>query len=62
MSKYAIKKKNNATGDDESNLTATGRFIALKAEVGKLYFNSFLNVPTDFKNLKRKVDNYMLLI
>lgn len=48
---------NNATSADESNLAARGGFIALKTEVGELYFHSLFNVPTGLTNLKTKVDN-----
>ena len=42
---------------DISDLTAKKYFIALKAEVDKLYINKLTTVSTGFNNLKTKVDD-----
>ena len=58
LSNYATKKElEHATGVDTSDLAAKKAFIALKAEVEKLDFNKFVNVPTSLNDLKTKVDD-----
>ena len=59
LSNYATKKElDHATGvADTSDLVAKKYFIALKAEVGKLYISKFVNLPTSLNNLKTKVDD-----
>ena len=42
LSNYAAKKINDATGIETSNLAAKNDFIALKAEVDKLYINELV--------------------
>ena len=55
LANYATTKElKGATGVDKFNLTAKRDFIALKAEVGKLDINEFVNVPAGFSNLKTK--------
>ena len=49
-----LKKLNDITGADTSNLAAKSDFIALKAEVGKLDINKLVNVPTSSNKLKQK--------
>ena len=56
-----LKKLNDATGVDTSNLTAKRDFIAMKAEVGKLDINKLVIALTSLKNLKTKVDDLDVL-
>ena len=51
------KGLDHATGVDTTDLPAKKDFIALKAEVDKLYINKLVNVPTILNNLKTKVNN-----
>ena len=58
MSNNATKNKvKDPTGVDTSNLAAKKDFIDLNAEVDKLDIAKLLNIPSDFKNLKKKVDD-----
>ena len=58
LSNYVTKKElDHATGVDTSDLAAKKDFIALKAEVDKLYINKLVNVSTSLNNLKTKVDD-----
>ena len=52
-----LKKFNDATSVDKSNLAAKRDFIALKAEVDYLDINKLVNAPTSLNNLKTKVDD-----
>lgn len=58
MSNNATKNKvKDPTGVDTSNLAAKKDFIDLNAEVDKLDIAKLLNIPSDFENLKKKVDD-----
>lgn len=58
MSNNATKNKvKDPTGVDTSNLAAKKDFTDLNAEVDKLDIAKLLNIPSDFKNLKKKVDD-----
>ena len=50
-----LKKLNNPTDVDISNLAAKRDFIALKAEFDKLDIIKLVNVPTSLNNSKTKV-------
>ena len=50
-----LKKLEHEAGVDTSDFTKD--FIALKAEVDKLYNVKLVNVPTSLNNLKTKVDD-----
>ena len=52
-----LKKLNNATDVDISNLAAKRDFIALKVEFDKLDIIKLVNVPTSLNNSKTKVDD-----
>ena len=52
-----LKKLNNPTDVDISNLAAKRDFIALKAEFDKLDIIKLVNVPTSLNNSKTKVDD-----
>ena len=55
---YFMKKElKHARGVDTSDLVAKKDFIALKAEVGKLEIEKFVNVTTSLKNLKAMIDD-----
>ena len=55
---YETKKElDHAAGCDMSDLPPKKDFLALKAEVDKLYINKLVNVPTSLNNLKTKVDD-----
>ena len=55
---YETKKElDHAAGCDISDLPSKKDFLALKAEVDKLYINKLVNVPTGLNNLKTKVDD-----
>ena len=43
-----LKKKNNATVVDTSNIAAKRDFFALKAEADKLDINVLVKIPTDW--------------
>ena len=49
------KELNHARGVDTSDLVAKKDFIALKAEVGKLEIEKFVNVTTSLNNLKAMI-------
>ena len=51
------KELKHARGVDTSDLVAKKDFIALKAEVGKLEIENFVNVTTSLKNLKAMIDD-----
>ena len=51
------KELKHARGVDTSDLVAKKDFIALKAEVGKLEIEKFVNVTTSLNNLKAMVDD-----
>ena len=58
VTNYATKKElEHASGVETSDLTVKKDFVALKAEVDKLYINKLLDVPTSWTNLKTKVDD-----
>ena len=51
LSNHATKKElDHATSTDTSDLGAKKDFIALKAEVDKLYIDKLANVPTSLNN------------
>ena len=50
-----LKKLNDVSVVDTSNLAATRHFIDLKAEVDMLDINMLVNIPTNLNNLKTKV-------
>ena len=52
-----LKKLEYATDVDTPDLAAKKGFIALKAELDKLYINVLVNVPTALNYLKTTVDN-----
>ena len=55
---YETKKElGHAAGCDISHLPSRKDFLALKAEVDKLYINKLVNVSTSLNNLKTKVDD-----
>ena len=49
------KELKHARGVDTSDLVAKKDFIALKAEVGKLEIEKFVNVTTSLNNLKAMI-------
>ena len=49
------KELKHARGVDTSDLVAKKDFIALKAEVGKLETEKFVNVTTSLNNLKAMI-------
>ena len=51
------KELKHARGVDTSDLVAKKDFIALKAEVGKLEIEKFVNVTTSLNNLKAMIDD-----
>ena len=51
------KELKHARGVDTSDLVAKKDSIALKAEVGKLEINKFVNVTTSLNNLKEMIDD-----
>ena len=51
------KELKHARGVDTSDLVAKKDFIALKAEVGKLEIEKFVNVTTNLNNLKAMIDD-----
>ena len=58
MPGYATDKDlQHATGVDKFDLAAEKDFIALKAEVDKLYINKLVNIPSNLNSLKTNVDN-----
>ena len=58
VTNYATEKElEHASGVETSDLTVKKDFVALKAEVDKLYINKLLDVPTSLTNLKTKVDD-----
>ena len=50
-----LKKLNDVSVVDTSNLAATRHFIDLKAEVDMLDINMLVNIPTNLNNLKTEV-------
>ena len=52
-----LKKLNDATGIDTSNLAAKRDFLASKAEVDKLDIKKLADVSTHLNNLRTKVDD-----
>ena len=51
------KELKHARGVNTSDLIAKKDSIALKAEVGKLEINKFVNVTTSLNNLKAMIDD-----
>ena len=58
VSNYATKRDlKYATEGETSNLATQSDFIALKADVDKLYINKLVNILTGLKHSKIKVDD-----
>lgn len=53
-----LKKLNDVSVVDTSNLAATRHFIDLKAEVDMLDINMLVNIPTNLNNLKTNVNYF----